>query len=91
MSVARSFSCSGKYKRHIEAALAMAFADVRHDIACRADADPRVRRLAPVPDDRIDESESGDLLVLSLIPNDTVEDPAAVLAEAFNTATPSNR
>lgn len=45
----RVYSVPAAYQRHVEASLAIAVAEVGSDVAFRADEDPRVQALAPVP------------------------------------------
>lgn len=69
----RTYSVPAAYRRHIESSIALAMAEVGADVKYREDEDPRVRRLAPVPDAMLEPRETGRLLIVVM---DAAADPA---------------
>lgn len=51
------------YRRYVEDELALIAAGIRRDASRRTDADPRVQRLAWVPDHLIDPADDGTLIL----------------------------
>jgi hypothetical protein len=66
----RLFTVPAAYRRHIEAAVAMAVADVGKDVERRSDEDVRIQRMAPVNDAFIDTTADGTLLIMVGVSND---------------------
>lgn len=74
----RRYTVSAKYARFIEATIAIAIAEAASDREHREDEDPRVRRMAKVPEKYIDAGAEGDVEILV----DGVEAPHSVVVEA---------
>jgi hypothetical protein len=60
----RAFTVDARYRAYIESTLARAIADVINDVERREDEDPRIQRLATVPDQFIDPTEAGHALTI---------------------------
>jgi hypothetical protein len=71
----RVFTCPARYRAYVESTLAATMREVRLDSELRADDEPRIQRLAGVPDQFIDETETGDLLIMVSIPNADEDEP----------------
>lgn len=77
----RTYSCAAAYRRHVEASLALAVAEVGRDTARRSDEDPRVQALATINDCFVDPSAPGRIVVAVL-----TEAEAAVLDQLRQSA-----
>lgn len=62
----RTYSVPAAYRRHLEASLALAVAEVGRDTSRRSDEDPRVQALATVPDHYVEHDAPGRIVVAVL-------------------------
>lgn len=77
----RRYSVPSAYLRHIESQLVLSIAEAARDKAWREDDDDRLRRFAPIADDRVDADREGHVFITIEMDDvvDVAVDPAAGL------------
>jgi len=68
------FSCPARYRKFMEANIALLLAEIGRDVARRADEDPRIQAWATVPNHMIDTDQVGTCAILVGVS----DDPSAV-------------
>ena len=81
------FTCPAVYRAHVERELAILLAEIGRDVRNRADEDPRVQKLAPLPDEWLTLDEKGTAVIMVSVPNAEVFANLPDHLHAFNPIT----
>lgn len=73
-----SFTVPTAYRRYVEHTMALLMATVARDADLRQDDDPRVRALAPVPDQYVDQIKDGRTVIVVTPQSGVMIDPPPV-------------